>query len=516
MKVRRAAAAAGLVAAFAAAAAAASDRCAMSCLADVAACTQQRCVGQHGRDRRRCVEDCKGRNGCPARIRTLAYVVTRCRTDAAGLIGWQEVRIRRGDCDPVTVAHFETSTPVADPVGLCAMVAGNRAGFGSSLAGVVQHLSVSPDGSTVVFDVTTQFQLIGKLPLPPEAQGLFVVRADGSGLRRLGPASQQPAYRIFTYGAGTLSANFEVYIPFSPSGRKIAYVDAGPGPDGADHLQVFVQDVDTGRRTQATRLPGGVPVKPSERATSSVVFVDEDTVEFLTYAFGQAETFAVNTDGTRLRRVPDPPTPVGAPGNRVVPVFDVLHPTGHFVTLGVAGTPASSHPLGNGISEVFRSDAKTLLQLTNFHRDDTFAAATTADGRRALLIASADPFGTNPLQNCQLFSVGVLGDGLRQLTRFDEGAPSVTGCEWGEPPGCAIGSVSDDPRTHELVFDSNCNPFGTNPNGEQIFAMRPDGSALRQLTQAPGGQVSADGVAEVEIVGPSAYSVPVPIIGFGR
>lgn len=33
-------------------------------------------------------------------------------------------------------------------------------------------------------------------PLTAEQQGIFYVRADGTGLRRLGPPSQEPAQRI--------------------------------------------------------------------------------------------------------------------------------------------------------------------------------------------------------------------------------------------------------------------------------------------------------------------------------
>jgi hypothetical protein len=46
-------------------------------------------------------------------------------------------------------------------------------------------------------------------------------------------------------------------------------------------------------------------------------------------------------------------------------------------------------------------------------------------------------------------------------------------------------------------------PFGT---ADQIFAIRPDGSGLRQLTDAAGVTTNPDGSFRVELPGPYAYS----------
>src|SRR4029453_1377710 len=53
---------------------------------------------------------------------------------------------------------------------------------------------------------------------------------------------------------------------------------------------------------------------------------------------------------------------------------------------------------------------------------------------------------------------------------------------------------------------SSCDPFGTNPYGGQLFAMRPDGTKLRQLTATHGRVVEDGGVVSVELPGPRAYS----------
>jgi hypothetical protein len=56
-----------------------------------------------------------------------------------------------------------------------------------------------------------------------------------------------------------------------------------------------------------------------------------------------------------------------------------------------------------------------------------------------------------------------------------------------------------------VVFDWSCDPLGTNPAGNQLFAMRPDGSGLRQITHARGVVVDTPDVVEVELPGPFAY-----------
>jgi hypothetical protein len=115
-------------------------------------------------------------------------------------------------------------------------------------------------------------------------------------------------------------------------------------------------------------------------------------------------------------------------------------------------------------------------------------------------------------ENCQLFSIDRVGSDLRQLTNFRETEHAISGCRFGSS-GCALLLVSQDPWTRTLVFYSSCDPLGTNPNGEQIFAVQPDGSGLRQLTDARGlvregpGAFSG-GLPEPWAYGPSVAPVP--------
>lgn len=65
--------------------------------------------------------------------------------------------------------------------------------------------------------------------------------------------------------------------------------------------------------------------------------------------------------------------------------------------------------------------------------------------------------------------------------------------------------IVPDRVTGTVLFGSTCDPVGGNPFGDQLFAMRQDGSGLRQLTAARGRDVLPDGTLRFEIVGPFAY-----------
>ena len=85
-----------------------------------------------------------------------------------------------------------------------------------------------------------------------------------------------------------------------------------------------------------------------------------------------------------------------------------------------------------------------VLQLTNFRRTDTYNATVSADGERVFFSAATDRLGTNPTENCQLFSIDRNGGDLRQLTDFRE-APvrARNGCYFGrKPSGCTVFSLA--------------------------------------------------------------------------
>jgi hypothetical protein len=458
---------------------------------------------------------CGGGAPPPITTGTLAYVETECRTTKQNdFYEQQALRIRQGDHEPLTV--FET--PEVGPVPYVGTLLCNRYGRWGDYSisrEAFQAVAVSPDGASVVFLVTDEFSVNPPLPLnlPPEQKGLFWVRADGTGLRRLGPPSRE---RFFYVVNGSV---FQIgTLRFSPDGRTITFVDKGPDTDGHEADQVVTVDVASGTFTQVTHLPPAHPPAgwPANAPTVRYPFFRDDddrTIIFLTSANpdglnpeGREMTMMVQTDGSHLE-VPIPIS-VAAPGALVDQRFVITGDRPQVISVAFQGDPANDPPLEGPqvISEVFVVDqGKNTLQLTNFGRVDTNPWGMDIDLEHVYFAASADPLGTNPSYNCQLFSIDRLGNDLRQLTNFYETEHSLRGCYFGAwPQGCAI-HLQRQARSRALVFYSTCDPFGTNPNGGQVFALQPDGTGLRQLTNSRGSVTAADGTVTSQLPGPWDY-----------
>jgi hypothetical protein len=467
----------------------------------------------------------------PPAIRTLAYALSECRQDAVGsMVMRQALRIRRGDRDPITVVDLGPSEPVPDPRGLCASFGRERWGSASVAMFPLQRLGVSPDGSGVVFEVNDEFSIAAPSRLSSEQKGLFFVRADGSGRRWLGPASRD---RSFTIGPEwDISPDFwklwiiSPPILFSPNGRQIAFTDIGPGSDGGDTVQIFVLDLNgdlNGNRRQVTHLPSDTPPRSARYdsapyfSTCCPRFIDNDTILFQTFADADGSNakhdftaFTVKSDGSGLTKVPPPPA---LPDSHLVPSFAVTGVGTNLARLTVSGTPVDPHPgFEFPIAEVFLQDRKNLVELTQFDRSDTFLGFLNPTRTRAFLLASADPLGKNSGGYCQIFSVNTRARGLRQVTHLDSrvcGQIGHSGCF--ETAGIGYSYyrvVFQDPVTETIVFDSGCDLLGTQGARYQIFAVRPNGDGLRQLTDASGVTSGPDGF-RVELPGPFAYSAPV-------
>src|SRR5262245_36060453 len=227
----------------------ASPRCTKTCRRETAACTQTQCAGVVGTRKRGCLETCPGTGRCAA-VPTLAYVVSKCTADAFH----QTLQVRHGECDPITVLDFPE--PVEGPLD-CALVGSFRFGYASSpILGAFQRMGVSRDGRHVVFEVTDDFAATHLLP-PGQQNGIFIVRADGRGLRRLGPASRDPSFRFASDPAFPIGLRVGLWIPFtfSRDGGAVVLTDLGPGPAGEEAVQIFTLDVVTGERKQLTHLP---------------------------------------------------------------------------------------------------------------------------------------------------------------------------------------------------------------------------------------------------------------------
>lgn len=437
-----------------------------------------------------------GDDGGPASVGTLAYVAARCREDAGAFVfGPETLQIRRGDRDPVTVIEVPGSTP-GPPIGLCQYYGLHRV-LHLSDNSALTRVAVSPDGSAVVFEVTDEFSPWTR-NLSPEQKQIFVVRADGSGLRRLGPAS-----RVEKGG------NWQGFR-FSPDGRRVVFNDSGPDDASNEASQVVVLDIATGKRTQVTHFSPGPP------GTDDIVccprFVDNETIAFRRDSISpglppEGGVFTVRTDGTDLSAVP---LPVVLPGSRIEPNFVITGDQPAAATYFLEGAAVNPHDGFGAIREVFLVDGTNLLQLTNFRRIDAQQVLLGVDRQEVFFTASANPLGTNPAENCQLFSVDVSGAQLRQLTHFSEGQHSAKGCIFGatggrKPLGCLLANIFQDPVTQTLAFVSSCDPFGSNPYGVQVFSVRPDGTGLRQLTNQREVMTDAGGTFTAEFIPLFAY-----------
>jgi hypothetical protein len=276
---------------------------------------------------------------------------------------------------------------------------------------------------------------------------------------------------------------------------------------GYDAPQVFLLDVRSGGRRQLTHQSRVVMLQNSDPGIWLPTFLDRGTIGF---SAGSTQTgtftaFQVKTDGSHEKELPPF---VAASGAQIVSQFGVtgMHP--HEVTGLYPDQPAEN---GGFVREVFLVDRNEILQLTKFNRNDTSSGGEGGRGviigDRALFLASSANGGENPHEICQFFSTSTREDRLRQLTHLPwDGLPAPGGCAY-PPPGCGIVNLSTtgDPVTGTVLFSSSCDPVGANPFGAQIFAMRPDGSGLRQLTNARGMTTDANGTVHVEIAGPFAY-----------
>jgi len=273
----------------------AAATCQSTCTQQLAAC-KQTCPGG-GQGRRDCRAACAERSTCTApgaRIRTLAYVVTECTTDPQKRSSLkQTLLVRHGNCDAVPVAAFGPSRPVTTPFGdLCSFYGVQRRGgsfyeidAGRSV-GVFQNAAVLRDGSTV-FNLTKQFSNVPALTPDVPEEGIFVVRADGSELRRLGPPSRAPQLFSFRWSV-------------SPDGRTIAFIDLGDPnePPYYEAPQVFLLDTRRNRRKQLTHQPRRPNLTADDNGIALPIFLNKRTIAYYSGSTGtEFRAFQVTTDG---------------------------------------------------------------------------------------------------------------------------------------------------------------------------------------------------------------------------
>jgi len=430
-------------------------------------------------------------------VGTLAYVVTSCREVAGQATLQQELRIYHGAGETVTAMSVGPLGPFTS-YGLCARLGRQRWGLGAFL-GAFQRLGVTPNGSGVVFELTDEFASVGRGLFPTAQRGIYYVQADGSGLRRLGAASRVPAVLFVPPDTSYITGGFN----FDPGGRQFAYSDLGPDDAGNDAPQVFLQRLATGERRQLTRLPRVAHAGEPPDIKVIPGFIGTRTILFLRFSEPPGVFVTLTVDSV-TGEVGDVRT-VALPGGTLIPVFQIVGAQWRAVYEDLPGEAINRDPPNwSGVREVFVVDGPTVLQLTDFRRVDTSADPpffSTRD-QRAYFTASADPLGSNPSHDCQIFSMEPVTRDLRQVTFFREGGDDhLTGCKSSPlPNGCRSDLVGQNPATGTIYFSSQCDPLGRNPNGNQLFAIQADGTGLQQLTNASGFVQGADRTAEVEVV----------------
>jgi hypothetical protein len=422
----------------------------------------------------------------------------------------QTLYVRQNNGADHPVMEFGPTGPVTG-YGVCRAFGRARLGFSSIQGFPVQRLGVSRDGALVVFEITDDFSLMSRSQVPPEQEGIYVVRADGSGLRRLRDPSRTPCFAPFGINSP--------FLAFSPDSRMVTLTDLDPDTLDPAAPQVFTLDVETGERFQLTHLPASAP-PTGQLPTEWGYFFDGKTVAFRSFANpptpnhpdganpeGVSTLFTVETSSEGLEAVPL--IAVG-PGD-LIPDFSITsaEPAAGGMSLPSRTPVNGPGSAGNVVREIFAfgTDPSQVLQLTNFWRSDSTWGGFTRDWQRVIFCASGDPVaGQNPDEGCEVFSIERLGTGLRQLTNMSAGPPNR--CDAGElyAKGCTTTMTRVDPVSGWVTFYSTCDPFGTNPNGGQLFAMRDDGSGLRQLTATRGMTTDADGTVHVELPGP--WAVP--------
>jgi hypothetical protein len=484
------------------------------------ACRADRCPASAGTDHRHCRDVCRAVTGCAAgaaRIRTIASVVSECRSSGGYWTGRQRLEIRRGDCPPLSVMTIEGDVAAPDVLGICEYYGNQRGGAASMAVGALQGLAVSADGKSVLFQVTDDFvgQLkIGDIVIPSPTfrvpvEGIFVVPSDGSAPpRRIAPQARVAPFAV-RLNQGPLSITVAVTngFDFSPDGTLVVYTDRGPGADGRNTQQLFILDVteDSPTPRQLTRFTSAeVNEYNPDGISLNGVFIGNDRVGGFAYDGTEGgRLFTIGADGRDYK-----PYEVPTGGGSVVLDFGLSG-----LASDVAGVTLQRHtdlPFPGLVREIFVRDEHNVLQLTAMNRADTGDAFRLRDREHIIFAASGDPVtGSNPKNTCQVFRIDRFAGHLRQLTHFEPDGPSPGGCSFAaRPPGCtSMQAVRvQDPVTGAIVFDTSCDPFRLVPVGQQVYAMRPDGSGFRQLTTYRGTTVSPDGSVTVELPGPIAYS----------
>lgn len=260
--------------------------------------------------------------------------------------------------------------------------------------GIVWFADVSRDGSRFAFVSTDNPGGIN----PSQLRQGWTVRSDGDDLRRL---TDLPA--------GVQS------VSISGTGDRIVFDDAYSVANTKQIHTVLVDGTGYRRLTNG----GDHSYGPSlSRDGAWVVFESRSSLDGAPHSTGARDVFALRTDGTSLTRL----TSDGMTSSslNMAPRTDA---TGNWFVYAGNHDPIGSNP--DESIEVFRVNrARTVRQQISSGSPGTVSSSPdiSGDGRWIAFASTANPLGTNPELNEELFLYDTQTSVLRQLTQYAEGA----------------------------------------------------------------------------------------------
>lgn len=372
--------------------------------------------------------------------------------------------------------------------------------------GSVRSYALSGSANRVVFEA--DIDPLGTNPsMLPQ---LFVIAADGTGLRQL--------------TTSTSSSGFSVSL--SDDGTKIAFSHRGDLLGGNPDLswEIFSVLHDGTGLTQLTFTAGtsdtsGATLPRLAGNGSRLAFWSSETIAGLNPT-QTARVWTIDWAGTNLRPITSVLYPSAEPsitddgqyvtyasydtaagnsdlnreiwrikfnGTEKSRLTNTSPPTacsdpefaggGSRIAFRADGTVGSLNPDGGPALFAMDSTGSALTLIIDGHEDVDRAPDLTPDGTRVVFDSTRDPFASNPLHRRQLFREQTDGTGLAQVTSLTDGDV------W-HPRVAADGQ--------RIVFVSDANPTGENPaHRYELFVVGADGTGLTQLTPSSGSGLGA-------------------------
>jgi Tol biopolymer transport system component len=242
-----------------------------------------------------------------------------------------------------------------------------------------------------------------------EHRDIYVVRPDGSGLRRL-----------------TKSSGEAVWPEPSPDGRKIAYED-----DEATRAVIAVIDADGTHRRVLT--PNGFQGQPSWSPDGRWIAFGRDP------APGDNGIWLMRPDGSDLRRLTRNPYAGAECGCDTDPAFS---PDGRRISF----VRVRAESRGRGALFVMDRDGTRPRRLTPWRFDPGVKHAWKPDGSQILVSDNSHP---QPGESSNVYVMLPDGTGLRALTHFKRGHANALAGSW-SPDGRRIALKTDESGDFQL------------------------------------------------------------------